>query len=124
MPTKSYSRPHFLWSELECNCGCGARWISNAALDKLEELRLRIGQPIIVWSAARCPFWNAHEGGAPLSQHRSVEDRPATAFDIAITPQVSKEAIVSTAEALDFRGIGKNYSSFVHIDDRSYYARW
>jgi uncharacterized protein YcbK (DUF882 family) len=128
----SQARPHFKWSELWCkgcdgNCayskdGKPASWISSRALDKLEDLRLSIGKPLIILSAARCPTHNARVGGAPLSQHRSTERLPSTAFDVT-SVDVPLNTIASVAEAVGFGGIGR-YNTFVHCDDRGHTARW
>ena len=126
-----WARPNFRWSELRCKgcdgtCSFSAKGqpiahIANAALDKLQDLRLRIRKPVTVLSAARCPLHNARVGGAPFSQHRSTDGRASTAFDvIADTPL---KAIVEAAEDVGFGGIG-TYSTFIHIDDRGTIARW
>lgn len=115
--------PHFLWSELECKCGCGASFVSQSALDKLELLRVLLGKPIYLNSVCRCPLHNARVGGAALSKHRSTKERPTTAFDISLRRQ-DKDEIIRLAEKVGFKGIGINYKTFVHVDDRPRRARW
>lgn len=128
-----YATPHFKWSELECKGDCAGcsyaidaggpvRYIQVEALARLEALRVELNQPLIVNSAARCPRHNASVGGAPRSQHRSTEDSPSTAFDIRLT--LPKEELIAAAERCGFKGIGANYKTFVHIDNRSRRARW
>jgi len=117
---KSYFKPH----ELACRCGCGTVFVSARALKKLNIFREILGVPFSPNSAARCPTHNARVGGKPLSQHRSTEARPSTAFDIPIKPGMSKQEIIHAAEKAGFGGIGVNYRTFVHIDDRGRRARW
>ena len=118
-----YASPHFKWSEFACRCGCGCTYVSQDAIDKLEELRVLLGAPIRINSACRCPIHNAKVGGAPLSQHRSTKRSPSTAFDIALGSH-DKQDIISLAERVGFKGIGLNYKTFVHVDDRPNKARW
>lgn len=118
-----YARPNFTWKELECRCGCGARHISIAALDKLQLMRELWGAPLQINCAARCPTHNARVGGAPLSRHRSTESVAACAFDIHIG-DYDKAALIALAERVGFGGIGVNYQTFLHVDDRGYRARW
>ncbi|MEQ8346896.1 MAG: D-Ala-D-Ala carboxypeptidase family metallohydrolase [Sneathiellaceae bacterium] len=128
-----YARPHFRWDELRCR-GCdgscpysqGGRPIANpteAALDKLEALRRAVAVPLQVNSASRCPLHNARVGGAPLSQHRATGRVQSTAFDILLGG-VPKAVLVAAAASVGFGGIGINYRSFVHVDDRGRRARW
>lgn len=113
---------NFSWRELECHCGCGTRNISPGALAKLQALRDLVG-PLVINCAARCPLHNARVGGAPRSQHRSTLTIQSTAFDIAIK-QHDKARLIAAAERVGFGGIGINYKTFVHVDDRGSRARW
>lgn len=127
---KQFATPHFKWTELECKCNrsCGvgegkkARWIQPEALQKLEVMRELLGLPMRINSACRCPLHNASVGGAPLSTHRSSSDRPSRAFDVAIT--MDKDRIIEAAVEAGFQGIGINYRTFVHVDNRPRRARW
>ena len=130
---REYASPHFRWTELQCKgqcAGCGhadlaggpVRYVDPDAIAKLEALRVDIGAGFSPSSAARCPRHNALVGGAPLSQHRSTEERPSTAFDIPLV--VPKARLIEAAEAAGFQGIGINYRTFVHVDNRPTRARW
>lgn len=116
------ARPNFAWAELRCKCGCGAQWISPGALDKLQALRDRIGKPVVVHSAARCPAYNRRVGGAPQSQHISVASKPSRAFDVSVAGMTPADVARIAAE-VGFDGIGL-YDTFTHMDDRGYPARW
>lgn len=131
--SREYASPHFRWTELQCkgdcrNCsyaedaGGPVRFIDEAALDKHEAFRVLIDRAYSPNSASRCPRHNAKEGGVPLSQHRSTPERPSTAFDIPLV--IPKADLISAAEEVGFQGIGINYRTFVHIDDRPNRVRW
>lgn len=124
---------HFKWSELQCPC-CGIRNIDSEALRKLELLRVAIDIPFKINSAARCPKHNKEVGGGDNSQHLSIEEtaenegRESTAFDISLRlgtkNEINKQELITTAAAVGFGGIGVNYNTFVHVDDRGRFARW
>jgi zinc D-Ala-D-Ala carboxypeptidase len=113
----------FAWQEIACKCGCNAAYVQQDALNKLQSLRDLLGKPIILNSACRCPIHNARVGGAPQSQHRATENNPSTAFDISVHDQ-DKDAIIYSAKAVGFKGLGINYNSFVHVDNRPIVATW
>lgn len=98
--------------------------VTESALLKLEEMRVFLDVPMRINSASRCPRHNSRVGGAPLSQHRATLERGSTAFDVALTGRAPKEAVIAAAEAAGFGGIGINYRTFVHVDDRGRVARW
>ena len=113
----------FKWSELECKCGCGIRYIQDEAIDALQRMRNIIQRPMIINSAARCPLHNVRVGGSPKSQHRSTEQSPSTAFDISLKG-LDKQDLIKAAKAAGFKGLGINYKSFIHVDNRKYSAVW
>lgn len=119
-----FASTSFLWTELECKCGCGNRYIQRDAINKLQLMRNLIGKPIIINSAARCPIHNTTVGGAPKSQHRATESRPSTAFDIALNGYISKHDLITLAKQVGFKGLGTKYNSFVHVDNRKFPAIW
>ena len=77
MPAAFWRWPNFSPAEIVCR-GTGRLLVNEAALDKLQELRDRLGRPLIVRSAYRSPEHNRAVGGAKASKH--LED---IAFDIA-----------------------------------------
>ena len=112
---------HFSFDELACRC-CGFVHFEAEALAKLEALRVALGVPFSPTSACRCPVHNARVGGAPLSQHRACDQRPATAIDI---PLVAPRArLIELARAAGFRGLGVSYRTFLHVDNRRVPAQW
>ena len=118
-----YASNSFLWSELKCKCGCSNIFIQDEAIDKLQRLRDILQRPVIINSAARCPIHNAHVGGAPKSQHRATKNSPSTAFDISLQG-LNKDAILSAGKLAGFKGFGINYNTFVHVDNRDFFATW
>jgi uncharacterized protein YcbK (DUF882 family) len=118
-----YASNSFLWSELKCKCGCNNIFIQDEAIDKLQRLRDILQRPVIINSAARCPIHNVHVGGAPKSQHRATKNSPSTAFDISLQG-LNKDAILSAGKLAGFKGFGINYNTFVHVDNRDFFATW
>lgn len=121
---------HFKWSELQCPC-CGIHNIQPEAIRKLELLRVAMGVPLVINSAARCPKHNREVGGGENSQHLSIEEtkendgRESTAFDISLRGgKIDKAELIDKAIAAGFEGMGVNYNTFVHVDNRGRYARW
>lgn len=119
-PNKSVTT-NFDYMEFVCPC-CGCLCITPrfySHMEKLQELRDRVGFPITVNSGYRCPTHNKEVGGVADSQHRifATDIRPTEAGK-------DKLKLISTvAEELGFDGIGK-YPTFVHLDMRGSRARW
>lgn len=87
--------------------------MSPVLLQKLDELRQRVGAPIIVNSGYRCPEHNAAVGGVWNSQHVA-----GTAADITCTA-VSVDQLADLAAEIGFDGIGRYHQQgFVHVDCR------
>jgi zinc D-Ala-D-Ala carboxypeptidase len=116
-----YATPHFKWVEFGCH-HCGFYNVQEEALWKLEEMRRLIGKPFSPLSASRCPIHNARVGGAPLSQHKATETLQSCAFDIPLI--IPKKDLIGAAEQVGFRGLGVNYKTFMHMDNRLKKARW
>jgi uncharacterized protein YcbK (DUF882 family) len=108
---------HFKLSEFECREGREVK-LHKGLIIKLEKLRKRIGQPLIINSGYRTPEYNKKIGGAEKSQHMK-----GTAADIRKVDGLTIDEMASLAEAVGFDGIGK-YDNFIHVDVRGYRARW
>ena len=110
VPRDSWRWPNFSPAEIACR-GTGSILIHDAALDRLQALRSRLGKPLIVNSAYRSPEHNARVRGAKRSKHLA-----GTAFDISMAnhdPAVFEKA----ARAEGFLGFGTYpRSGFMHID--------
>ena len=110
VPGGTWRWPNFSPAEIACR-GTGKLLINEAALDKLQALRDRLGKPLIVRSAYRSPEHNRVVGGATRSKHLD-----GAAFDITMANHdpVSFEA---AAREVGFLGFGfYPRSGFMHID--------
>ena len=110
-----YQSKHFSQDEMVCKC-CGnlpETGISEVLLQKLDELRTLIGEPIHITCMYRCPEHNSEVGGVPDSQHID-----GTAADIWCEG-LSVGRLADLAEQVGFDGIGRYYEDeFVHVDCR------
>ena len=115
--------PHFSEAELRCrgkNCsvdgthGCGINGCKPSLIDALEAFREKIGKPVLVNDAYRCPKHNGQVGGAGKSEHMlglgaDVTVRGMTAGQL--------EAVARTIPAI--RGIGRDdQKQYIHVDVR------
>lgn len=74
--------------EYACRCGrptCDApKEFDPLMAERLDELRDRVRQPIIIASGLRCAYWNQQQGGEKDSRHltgRAVDLRCTTPFE-------------------------------------------
>ena len=110
---------HFNEDEFRCRCcnGLPSGGINPELIIKLEQLRQRVGKPLIINSGYRCARHNRAVGGAPRSQHVL-----GTAADVSAR-RIGVDLLVNEAEKVGFGGIGR-YRNFVHVDVRPGKARW
>jgi zinc D-Ala-D-Ala carboxypeptidase len=95
-PSAAWRWPNFSPAEIACR-GSGKLLVNEAALDKLQALRTRLGKPLIIRSAYRSPEHNRAVGGAKASKHME-----GIAFDVAMANH-DPEAFEATARAVDSR---------------------
>ena len=96
--------------ELACK-GTGSLLVDDTALDKLQELREKLGVPLLITSAYRSPEHNKTVGGAKESYHMK-----GVAFDIRMENQ-DPHVFELAAREVGFRGIGYYAKQgFMHID--------
>lgn len=119
------------WDEIEYfareefRCKCGGKYCdgfpaepAEATVRAVDEIRRRLGVPVIITSGLRCATHNANEGGVSNSQHLY-----GIAADLhsSATPQkmkkVAEEVLGNTG------GIGL-YDWGIHVDTRATKARW
>lgn len=112
--------PHFDEKEFRCH-GFGhaghpdhATVVSDVLVRHLEQLRKRVGGPIVIVSGHRCEWWNARIGGARSSQH--LNGRAADLHRGVAT--------AAQADQAGFGGIGTKGPWAVHVDVRSTKSRW
>lgn len=110
VPNRLWRWANFSPEEIACR-GDDTIRINEAALDKLQALRDKIGKPLVVHSAYRSPDHNRKVGGAKLSMHLQ-----GAAFDISMVnhdPKIFEKA----AQVAGFTGFGfYPRQDFMHID--------
>ncbi len=114
---------NFRRSEFACNCKThgldtddtwchGESWPHRELVDRLQQLRDHFGAPVTVTSGCRCPAYNAHIGGARMSQHKR-----GTGADIVVEGAAPAEV---ARVARDLGLFVLEYPTFTHVDVREY----
>ncbi len=110
VPERTWHWPNFSPAEIACR-GTGKLLVNEDALNRLQELRVTLGKPLIVNSAYRSPEHNTKVGGAKASKHLE-----GTAFDISMANH-DPASFIAAARKAGFKGIGTYpRSNFIHID--------
>lgn len=110
---------NFYLHEFQCKDGSQLVMLDEALLQKLQELRDRIGLPIRINSGYRTPAHNKAIGGSPKSQHMLGK-----AADISVNGWTAVK-LAELCETLGFGGIGiYKAQGFVHVDTRAKKSRW
>jgi zinc D-Ala-D-Ala carboxypeptidase len=102
---------HFTEKELSCQCWCGFKITDKNFLAMVDKIRDKVGEPLVLNSAARCKKHNAAIGGAKNSAHVL-----GLAVDIKCTDSHLRYKIVSAAYAVGIKRIEWGTRSWVHID--------
>ncbi|WP_162139853.1 YcbK family protein [Limisalsivibrio acetivorans] len=100
--------PDFSPVEFACSC-CGELYYAPYYFDCFQALRSRLGEPVRLNSAHRCPLHNARVGGGLRSQHKRL------AGDISLRSLSDPHKLLRLALETGFRGFGF-YGTFLHID--------
>ncbi len=108
IPKREKLSDNFSRDEFACPC-CGEDRIDRTLIQKLQELRISYGRPIVVTSGVRCPKHNEEVNGEKFSSHLY-----GFAVDIACTDSSQRWELVSLAMRR-FRRVGV-YSGWVHLD--------
>jgi uncharacterized protein YcbK (DUF882 family) len=106
---------HFSRDEFTCRCGCGQNLIDDIFVTELDDLRHRLGFPLVITSGYRCPEHNARVS----STGRTGAHTTGRAADIAVSHTRAYE-VLQTALLMRFTGIGINQkggSRFLHLDN-------
>ncbi len=105
--------------EMECRCRCGYAAVKPELMERLNELRIKVGKPVNVTSACRCEQHNKNVGGVKNSYHMQ-----GMAADIYVS-DMELEDLAKAAESVGFNGIGIYIrQKFVHVDIRDKKQRW
>lgn len=108
-PTREKLTLNFYRDEFACRCGCGFDEISLLLVNRLQQVRDEIGQPIKITSGCRCSKRNEAEGGNPFSAHL-----PGFAVDISCTHSHKRMILLPVLCGLFHRvGVQK---TFIHVD--------
>ncbi|WP_053955088.1 YcbK family protein [Inediibacterium massiliense] len=113
---------NFKLSEFVCKEGKNEVIYDYRLIRLLQEMRDKIGRPMIINSGYRSPSYNKKVGGSPRSQHVLGK-----AVDIRVNG-FSPEEIAKIATKMGFTGIGV-YKKFTHLDVRDHphsrgYSYW
>lgn len=109
--------PHFKLEtdpKLACSCGCGML-PEQDFMNKVEQLRMSVGFPLTVTSAARCPEYNSKVS----TTGRTGPHTTGRAIDLGVSGSQAYY-LVSAALNMGFTGIGINQKGngrFIHLDD-------
>ena len=110
VPADGWRWANFSPRELACR-GTGRLLVNEAALDKLQTLRDRLGRPMVITSGYRSPEHNQRVGGARNSLHMQ-----GIAFDVRMDNHDPAD-FEAAARAVGFTGFGfYPRSGFMHID--------
>lgn len=101
---------YFTDKELACPC-CGVSKMSKEFVNKLDKVREKIGQPMMVNSGYRCAKHNQQIGGVNNSPHVA-----GVAVDIKIKDNHYAREILDSAVELGFIGI-ELCDKHIHLDD-------
>jgi uncharacterized protein YcbK (DUF882 family) len=106
---------HFTTAELACRCGCGML-PQRDFIEKIERLRVRLGFPFIVTSAARCSKHNSQVSGTGKTGPHTT----GRAIDIRVSGAQAVKLLTAALQSGDFTGFGiqqKCSGRFIHLDD-------
>jgi len=99
----------FSSKELECKCGCGLNNFSPFLLLFINEVRARLGKPLISKSACRCKPHNLAEGGKETSDHLTGEG-----IDLKAIHSHTRFVILDVAFEWEIRRIGLA-RTYIHL---------
>jgi hypothetical protein len=108
---------HFSASEFKCHDGSQIP-MDPKLIEMLEIVRVRFGHPLTIVSGYRSPAWNKRVGGATRSLHVR-----GMAADFKIHDRSPDEIYRFCDTRWPVSGLGL-YKTWVHLDCRSYKARW
>jgi len=115
--------PHFSLREFQCrgrNCCGGAVKVDSELLERLEQLRVRLGKPVMLSCGYRCPQHNEAVGGTPNSFHMQGIAADVRTTNLGMSPL----EVARMAREVGFTGVGvydgyHGKRGFVHVDVRS-----
>jgi uncharacterized protein YcbK (DUF882 family) len=100
---------NFTLNEFACKDGSKTITIDYELIEKLQQLRDKIGKPVSITSGYRSVAYNKECGGIPTSNHLLGK-----AADIKVSG-LSPLELAKAADRIGFKGIGV-YPTFTHVD--------
>ncbi|MDE5755292.1 MAG: DUF882 domain-containing protein [Oscillospiraceae bacterium] len=112
-----YLSKNFKVKEFACKDGSDTIYVDNQLVWYLQQIRDHYGKAVVINSAYRTSSYNKKVGGATNSYHVK-----GMAADIRISG-VAPKTLAAYAKSIGIKGAG-TYSSFVHVDTRTYQSYW
>lgn len=111
---------HFSKEEFACH-HCGENLIELEFVQKLDDIRERLGKPMVITSGYRCPEHNNNISSTGLNGPHTT----GRAADIHAPPEIARDLLRFAVK--EFPGIGINLkgehsSRFIHVDQLDYRA--
>lgn len=113
---------NFSCYEFQCKCGCNAQMIDEELVQKLQQIRNKLGKSLTVTSGYRCINHNAKAGGSTHSRHLY-----GYAADWRTTNRSVNPVALGIIASQYFGAVGVYWHSkgaFVHTDVRNGKATW
>lgn len=114
---------HFKFDKCKCPCCDTLKIIPGffSHMEKLEQMRLRLGFTMIINSGYRCPEHNAEIGGSVNSWHMLFATDVRPAWGKGFAQRLKNMYRIALID--DWGGIGY-YNTFLHLDLRPEQSRW
>ena len=109
VPAREQLTPNFYRDEFACHCGCGFDAISLLVVDRLQQVRDEIDNPLKITSGCRCASHNKAVGGVEDSAHLK-----GFAVDISCTHPFKRKTLVQSLCRVFPRIL--IYKTFIHAD--------
>lgn len=112
--------PHFTLEEWTCHCGCGQMRFTEAAIWKVEILRVTFDRPMHVNSGYRCPDYNAVVSKTGRDGPHTIYENDNVTGDIGIYGTDAYD-LIALAKPHGFTGLGLHQRGpqpkrYVHLD--------
>lgn len=109
---------HFKPSEFDCRCGCGRNEMQPDFVETLDDLRERLGFPLVVTSGYRCPDHNERIS----TTGRDGPHTTGRAVDLAVSGERAFKLLRQCTLGGWMSGIGlkqhgAHETRFIHLDD-------
>ena len=111
----SHDTKNFKVSEFTCHCGCGLNNAEQTMIDMCQKIRDKLGVPVNVNSACRCPKHNAKVGGVRNSQHLNGVAADLSCSLGAVKMFDTVKAMYANGELPELRYCIR-YKTFIHVD--------